>query len=303
MGRHLRYFPEGALVEITCRTLQGRLLLRPSPRLNDLALGILGRAQSKYQLVIHAFVVLSNHLHLLVSPESPQQLAAFMAFFSGNLAKEVGRLHEWHGTIWSRRYQAIVVSDEEGSQVDRLLYLLRHGVKEHLVADPRDWPGASGIEALLEGSPIEGTWVDRTLEHRLRRRPETFDPCACESRETVLLSQLPCWRHLSPEHHRSRVADLVRLVEEEGRRLTKETGPPFGRERVLAQHPHERPRRSKREPAPFVHAATKGIRQALVDAYRAFLAAYRHAADLLKRGDRLVRFPERAFPPPLPASG
>ena len=38
MGRKLRYIPEeGALVEVTCRTLQGRLLLRPSPELNDIA--------------------------------------------------------------------------------------------------------------------------------------------------------------------------------------------------------------------------------------------------------------------------
>ena len=45
MGRKLRYLPEeGALVEVTCRTLQGRLLLRPSPELNDIAAGVLGRA-------------------------------------------------------------------------------------------------------------------------------------------------------------------------------------------------------------------------------------------------------------------
>jgi len=46
MGRKLRYLPEGgALVEVTCRTLQGRLLLRPDPELNDIAAGILGRSQ------------------------------------------------------------------------------------------------------------------------------------------------------------------------------------------------------------------------------------------------------------------
>jgi hypothetical protein len=45
MPRPLRFVPEHALVEITTRTLQGRLLLRPSPELNDLVLGIVGRAQ------------------------------------------------------------------------------------------------------------------------------------------------------------------------------------------------------------------------------------------------------------------
>jgi hypothetical protein len=46
MSRHLRFVPDGgALVEVTCRTIQGRLLLRPSQQLNDIVLGILGRAQ------------------------------------------------------------------------------------------------------------------------------------------------------------------------------------------------------------------------------------------------------------------
>ena len=61
MPRPLRFVPENGLVEITTRTLQGRLLLRPSPELNDLILGVIGRAQDRYGMVIHAFVVTSNH--------------------------------------------------------------------------------------------------------------------------------------------------------------------------------------------------------------------------------------------------
>jgi hypothetical protein len=39
MSRHLRFIPEGgALVEVTSRTIQGRLLLCPSPKLNDIIL-------------------------------------------------------------------------------------------------------------------------------------------------------------------------------------------------------------------------------------------------------------------------
>jgi hypothetical protein len=53
MPRPLRFVPGNALVEITTRTLQGRLLLRPSPELNDLVLGIVGRAQDRYGMAIH----------------------------------------------------------------------------------------------------------------------------------------------------------------------------------------------------------------------------------------------------------
>src|SRR3954462_10076672 len=62
MGRKLRYLPEGgALVEVTCRTLQGRLLLRPDPELNDIAAGILGRSQRLYPVDIVGYIVMSTH--------------------------------------------------------------------------------------------------------------------------------------------------------------------------------------------------------------------------------------------------
>ncbi|HSL83226.1 MAG TPA: transposase [Thermoanaerobaculia bacterium] len=303
MGRPLRFLPDGALVEITCRTVQGRLLLRPSPHLNELVLGVLGRAQARYGMVLHAFVVLSNHLHLLLSPGSPRQLARFMAFVGANVAKEAGRLHDWKGPFWARRYQAIVVSDEEPAQVGRLFYILRHGVKEHLVARPQDWPGAHAVTALLEGSPLTGLWIDRTLEHRLRRKCGEPDPRSWRSIESVVLSPLPCWRDLPRDAYRARVAELVAEVEAEGTRLAEEKGEPLGRDRVQRQQPHERPMSSKHSPAPFVHAACRAVRLAFLEAYRLFVVAFRGAADRLRAGDRFAVFPDGAFPPPLPTSG
>ncbi len=291
------------MVEVTCRTVQGRLLLRPSPQLNDIALGVLGRAQARYGMTVHGFVILSNHLHFLLSPETPQQLALFMAFIEGNLAKEVGRIHDWSGPFWERRYQMIIVSGEEEAQVARLHYLLRHGVKEHLVARPQDWPGPHGVTALLEDSPLQGTWIDRTLEHKLRRRNREVDPRACRSTETLVLSPLPCWAGLPSDSYRRRIAELVAEVEVEGRKLSCEQGEPLGPDRVHRQHPHQRPQRSKCSPAPLVHAACKAVRLALVDSYRIFSIAFRAAAERLRSGDRLVLFPDRAFPPPLPAPG
>ena len=87
MPRPLRFIPEHSLVEITTRTLQGRLLLKPSPELTDLILGVIGKAQSLYSMTIHAFVFLSTHAHFLLSPTSPGQLALFMQFVNANVAK------------------------------------------------------------------------------------------------------------------------------------------------------------------------------------------------------------------------
>ena len=70
MARPLRFIPCNSLVEITTRTLQGRLLLMPSPELTDTLLGVIGKAQALCKMSIHAFVVLSNHAHLLLSPST-----------------------------------------------------------------------------------------------------------------------------------------------------------------------------------------------------------------------------------------
>jgi REP element-mobilizing transposase RayT len=107
MSRRLRFIPEGgALVEVTCRTVQGRHLLRPSPQLNEIVVGVLGRAQRLYAVPICAFVFLLSHYHLLLDVGDARQLSSFMRYLNSNLAREVGRLVRWSDGIWSRRYQA-----------------------------------------------------------------------------------------------------------------------------------------------------------------------------------------------------
>lgn len=73
-----------------------------------------------------------------VRVEDSQQLARFMGYVCSKLAREVGRLTGWREKIFSRRYQAILISEEESAQVERLIYLLSHGAKENLVSRPQD---------------------------------------------------------------------------------------------------------------------------------------------------------------------
>jgi REP element-mobilizing transposase RayT len=302
MARKLRFVPEGgALVEVTCRTVQSRFLLRPSLQLNETILGVLGRAQREHPVEIVAYVFLSNHFHLLLWVQDAQRLAKFMEYFNGNLAREVARSTGWKDKVWARRYQAIIVSEEEAAQVARLVYLLSHGVKEHLVASTEQWPGVHCVIPLLTGCPVEGTWFDRSREYNARLRCESFDPRKYASPEKVILSPLPCWRHLDPESYHSRIAELVREINSRARQeREKKNIRPLGPKAVLAQKPFDRPENPKKSPAPLFHAAKREVRKALWEAYGWFLAAFREAAERLRHGDRNARFPVGSFPPHLP---
>jgi len=54
-------------------------------------------------------------------------LAGFMQYLRANLSKKVGRLVDWSGSFWERRYSAEPVLDDE-ALVGRLRYVLAHGV-------------------------------------------------------------------------------------------------------------------------------------------------------------------------------
>ena len=68
--------PEGTtLVEVTVRTSQSRLLLRPDPAVNEIILGVLGRAQRLYPVRCCSVVFVSNHWHALLEVDDALQLA------------------------------------------------------------------------------------------------------------------------------------------------------------------------------------------------------------------------------------
>jgi len=302
-----RYIPEGgALVEITYRTVQGRYLLRPGPTLNELVVGVLARAQELCPTVeLVGIVVLSNHLHLLLSVPDQYQLSTLMWFFGGNLAKEVNREHDWSGKLWSRRYRSICVTEEPAAQIERLEYLLSQAVKEDLVKKVEDWPGIHFGKTLMEGrSLLVGAWYDRTKQYRAAVQGKKIEESEYRTELTVELKQLPCWRDLPWDRYVRRIRKMIRRIEKEAERERELQGATVvGAPLVRQQDPHTRPRKMKKGPAPLVHAATQRERIAWRESFGIFVAAYRFAADLLREGVLEAPFPEGCFPPALPYVG
>ena len=290
--------PSG-LVEITTRTQHGRFLMCPSDKVNDLILGVLGRAQAMYGVAVHAFIFMSNHLHILATVSSPKQMSLFTGFLKGNLAKELGRLHDWRETFWGRRYHSASVKPTEHDQVKRFMYILDNGCKEGLVASPLKWPGVSSAPALYRGkSTMQGTWYDRTAQYRAHLRGEYK---LYPSTETVHLTPLPFLQRCSVEEQRAFYVNAVREIEQKTAQMHQENGSaPMGARAIRRQKPHDKPKAFKASPAPIFHAANPEDFWAMYNARKAKVADYRDAAQRLKRGETDVRFPDGCFPPRLP---
>jgi hypothetical protein len=254
-----------------------------------------------YPIRVCAYVFASNHFHLVLDGDDALQLSRFMGYVNSNLARKIGRLVGWREKIWSRRYQAIVISSEEAAQVERLKYVLAHGVKEGLVEKVTDWPGVHCAQVLMTGETVQGYWFDETQAYAARRRGEDFDRMRFATRETLTLSPLPCWKHLPKERQRQFVAALIAEIEAEAEVRRQHTGSQvLGVSAVRGQHPLDRPQKSKKSPAPLFHAASKVVRRELYEAYRWFVGVFRDASEKLSAGDRTAKFPVGSFPPALP---
>jgi REP element-mobilizing transposase RayT len=294
MGWPLRRNEPSQIVFATVRCLQGRLFLRPSPRTNDVLGGVLARAVRQFGVELFAFSFASNHLHLLV--RAPRgNLPQFMQYLLSNISKKVGALVNWRGSFWERRYSAEPVLDEE-ALLDRLRYIVSHGVKEGLVRHCEEWPGLSCLPDLRGKPPRQFSWFDWSQRWKARSGsgvPGRFDPRFAR-KETLELRPLPVVRFSRRSAWRRFLKRVLEAVHEQGRRDHPRV---LGRNGVLAQDPHHRPDRPKRTRRPWCHAASAQVRARFKEQYLAFRAAFSEASARWRLGDLSAIFPDYAFRP------
>lgn len=298
MAYPVRHFEPETIYFLTSRTTQSRLLMTPSPKVNELIGGILARAVRQCGVEVFAYVFTSNHFHAMVRAPSAIAMSKFMQRLQSNIAVKVGRLVGWRGRFFARRYSAEPIVDEQ-AHIERLVYILSHGVKEGLVSAVTQWPGLSCAQALLEGGAVSlQRWRNWTRRWKMEVdegiRTDRFSEACPSEPETLTLTPLPCWSDLSPAERGRLAAQLVSDIDATARKEDLVPGPGT----IAAQDPHGRPRHTKHSARPKAHASTKELWIAAVHRYRAVVAAFRQASRQWLTGRFDVEFPLHCFRPP-----
>jgi hypothetical protein len=257
MARSPVFIPSGSLVEITVRTRKGRKLLRPSSELNERVYGVLGRALSMFDVRMHDFIFMSNHVHLVARGGDAENTCGFAGYLNRNTSLAIKKLTGWDDDVWG--HTSIVPILDEDAAISRLRYVLSNGVKEGLVASPLDWPGATGVHALLSGAPILAPW--RPLTQR--------DPSPTDTVYPIEVAPLPCWASYPLLHRRRLLEDLIREVEDDAK--AKRAGRPvLGVAALRAQNPLEETALDNDDATPIAYASSTLVLQQ----FRAERAAY-----------------------------
>ncbi len=219
-----------------------------------------------------------------------------MQYFLGNTAKKVGKLVKWSGSFWTRRFSAQPVLDD-ASSVDRLTYILSHGVKEGLVRTPEEWPGTSCLAQLRSEDAVIYRffhWAKRWTKGVLRQDADSLLNKKWAENVSLRLTPLPCWNRLSKYARRRKVDGLVKDIVDAGKAAFRSV---LGRKVVQQQAPHKAPRTLKKTPQPLCHATSVEARQVFRQTLHQWVAAYRRAAKRFRNGEWTVQFPPWALRP------
>jgi putative transposase len=163
MPRGLKRYQEGRdlhFITFSCYRRQPLLASPPAMHRFELALE---QSRVRYGFYVVGYVVMPEHVHLLISEPERGTLASAIQAIKQSVSR---RLMGDHQHFWQARYYDFNVWTKR-KRVEKLCYLHRNPVKRGLVEKPEDWPWSSfrhyltGEESAVE---VESPWTDRKRE-------------------------------------------------------------------------------------------------------------------------------------------
>jgi len=163
MPNGLKRYQEARELHFITFSCYQRQPLLASPRAMHLFEVALEQSRRRYNFYLIGYVVMPEHVHLLISePEHGTLASAVQAIKQSVSRRLIGdRAHFWQAryydfNVWTKR-----------KCVEKLCYIHRNPVKRGLVAKPEHWPWSSfrhyltGEEGVVE---IESLWTGRKRE-------------------------------------------------------------------------------------------------------------------------------------------
>ena len=274
-----------ATLMLTRRCLNRMFLLRPSERSNQLFSYILAVAAQKYGIALHAFCVLSNHFHLVLT-DPDRNAPAFMQYLCGLVARSFNEMHGTWETFFAPGSYSAVSLTTPADVLGKVAYVLGNPAASALVPRGSEWPGLWSAPAQIGGSAIEV------------ERPEGFFRAEGPMPRSATLGLVCPPGFESVEAFRQQlVAELTALENRAAQQVAEADGAFLGARKVLAQRPQARPAsvEPRRGLNPRIACQDKWKRIEAIGRLAEFLAAYRVAWRAFRDGVHDTVFPHGTY--------
>jgi putative transposase len=105
-------------------------------------LAMLRELSAAFPCEVHAFVLMTNHVHLLTTPRHRDDISLLMKHLGQQYVQYFNRTHERTGSLWEGRFKSSLV-DTEGYFLTCQRYIELNPVRACMVADPAHYPWSS----------------------------------------------------------------------------------------------------------------------------------------------------------------
>ena len=102
----------------------------------------LADACKKYECEIHAYVLMTNHVHLLLTPHTKNGISKVMQYIGRYYVQYFNFQYKRTGTLWEGRYKATLL-DSDGYLLTCNRYIELNPVRAGMVKDPVEYPWSS----------------------------------------------------------------------------------------------------------------------------------------------------------------
>jgi putative transposase len=114
----------------------------------------LGEALAKEGCALHAYVLMTNHIHLLVTPQRDEAIARLLQSVGRSYVGHVNRAYQRTGTLWEGRFKSTIV-DAEAYVMACYRYIEANPLRARMVAraDQHRW-SSHGHNAFGRPDPL-----------------------------------------------------------------------------------------------------------------------------------------------------
>jgi putative transposase len=96
----------------------------------------------RYGCAIHAYVLMTNHVHILATPSNKESIIRMMQYVGRRYVPHINRSYGTSGSIWEGRYKACLVQ-EDAYLLSTMRYIELNPVRAKLVQSPAHYRWSS----------------------------------------------------------------------------------------------------------------------------------------------------------------
>ena len=159
--RPLRIQAAHTTYHVTCRGNRQEEIVRDDADRNRFV-AIVRDVVVRRQWICHAYCLMTNHYHLLITTPAPD-IAIGMHAINHLAARTFNKRHGYKGHLFERRYNSPLV-ETEAHLLETLRYIALNPVRAGLCERPQDWPWSSYRAAVGLAPVADFVSVDPTLE-------------------------------------------------------------------------------------------------------------------------------------------